>query len=86
MHITEVLDDIQTWDKQLGSIPYTDHQIVAVAEYFIRNLPRNHTVPGHVYLQILGEMDWHTQYGSLTHRQRRWLMHHLQQYRDQIQD
>ena len=77
MTLDDALYTVETWTGSYDSLPFTDLQLTQLAEYFLRNLEGNHSVPGSVYHQMQGEMSYFHEHRYLTHRQRRWLMHSL---------
>ena len=83
MHITQALELIAEWHRDDATTPFTDRQMIQIADYFLRRLPKDHDMPGGVYLQFLGEMDWFREHGRLTLRQHRWLLHNIRRYQDQ---
>lgn len=80
MLITTALEHIHTWSGRYPDITLTDRQLFQITEHFIRTLPRDHHVPGAVWNQMVGEMDWYREHGSLTPKQRHWLMHSLREH------
>jgi hypothetical protein len=72
----EITEDIYQLDlSQIDCIKTT--------KYLISNLQTNHQIPGNVYYQFLGILDWHREYGFITPKQHYWLIIHLWQYIDQ---
>ena len=80
MTLDDALYEIETWTESYDPLPFTDLQLYQLADYFLRNLDRHHSVPGAVYRQIQGEMSWYYDHDHLTPRQRRWMMHTLKQH------
>ena len=79
MLVSDAILHIHTWSGRYQEIQLTDRQLFQITEHFIRQLPRDHRVPGAVWNQMLGEMAWYREYGQLTPRQRVWLMHNLRE-------
>jgi len=80
MLVSDAIAHITNWSGRYTDITLTDRQLFQITEHFIRTLPRDHTVPGAVWLQMLGEISWYQEHGELTPRQRAWLMHNLKDH------
>lgn len=72
----EITEDINLLDL-------TDSDCIKASKYLIMNLQDNHQIPGNVYYQFIGILDWHNEYGFITDKQWYWLMANLWHYIDQ---
>jgi hypothetical protein len=56
---------------------------IKITRYLINNLQDDHQMPGNVYYQFIGILDWHKENHFITDKQHYWLLDHLWQYIDQ---
>lgn len=83
MKLFDAIYHIEQW--QLGSDfeHIGDQDLIKVSGYLIMNVIPEHNIPGNVWYQIIGIMDWYGQNQFITDKQRYWLMANLNQYLDQ---
>ena len=70
-----------TEDKDLIDLNISD--TIKISSYLINNLNSYHQMPGNVYFQFIGILDWYKNNHFITDKQHYWLLDHLWQYIDQ---
>lgn len=72
----EITEDIDLLDL-------TDIDCIKATKYLIKNLQSNHQIPGDVYYQFIGIMDWYQEHKFITDKQHYWLLINLWKYINQ---
>lgn len=81
--IFDVIDKIEMWRLKEVFDDISDYELIKVSEYLINNIRSDHDMPGKIWDQFLGIMDWYTDNQFITSKQRYWLMANLNQYLSQ---
>jgi hypothetical protein len=82
--ISDIIYHIEITDNK-DDLDLTITDTLKITSYLINNLQDNHQMPGSVYLQFIGILDWHKEHHFITDKQHYWLLDHLWQYIDQRQ-
>lgn len=72
----EIAEDINQLDLSQGDC-------IKASQYLVNNLQINHQIPGNVYYQFIGILDWYNEHKFITDKQWYWLMCNLWEYIDQ---
>lgn len=64
----------------LDDLDLDDNQLVEIANYLLKNLINDHSMPGKVYDQMMGICIWYKYNNLLSLKQRYWMYIHLKEY------
>ena len=64
----------------LDDLDLADNQLVDIANYLLKNLTSDHSMPGKVYDQMMGICIWYKHNHMLSDKQRYWMYIHLKEY------
>lgn len=69
--------------ENIDHLDLTDRDCIKTAKYLIMNLQDHHQIPGDIYYQFIGILDWYQEHNFITDKQWYWLMVNLWRYIDQ---
>ena len=80
--ISDIIYHLEITDNK-EHLDLCQNDCIKASRYLIENLDVNHRIPGNVYYQFLGILQWHQDHGVITDKQHYWLMMNLWRYIDQ---
>jgi hypothetical protein len=80
--ISDTIYHLEITDNS-DDLDLSDYQCVKTAEYLIKHLNYNHSMPGKDFEQILGILDWYNESRFITPKQHYYLTMILWEYIDQ---
>jgi hypothetical protein len=69
--------------NDIDDLDLSESQCLMISSYLINHLRGDHTMPGNVYYQFMGILDWYKEHKFITSKQHYWLIANLWQYIDQ---
>jgi hypothetical protein len=69
--LTDHIDEDVLWQR-IDDMDIRPDQMIKIIDWFIRNLYRDHSMPGSEYYKIISIAHWIREHGHLTDRQHRY--------------
>lgn len=82
--ISDIIYHLEITDNE-DHLDLDESDCIKISSYLINNLNEWHSMPGDVYNQFIGILDWYNEHHFITSKQHYWLMIHLWKYIDQRQ-
>lgn len=82
--ISDIIYHLEITNNQ-EDLDLNQNDCIKISSYLINNLRDDHLIPGNVYFQFIGILDWYKEHNFITPKQHYWLMDNLWQYIDQRQ-
>ena len=81
--VLDTIFEIEMWNKGDDFEHISDAQLIKASEYLINNLREDHSMPGNVWNQFIGILNYNIQHEFINEKQRYWLIASLKENLDQ---
>ena len=80
--ISDIIYHLEITDNE-DLLDLSESDCIKASNYLLNNLNEHHLMPGDVYNQFIGIIDWYVEHRFITPKQHYWLLIHLWKYIDQ---